>query len=136
LPYSLSRDDDRNRIVATGDGVFRADELIQILAGIRDSGAWTYGMLFDARRMTEATSVVDLNVDVRPVIDVTTTTDDQDGARGPLAIVVTSPVLYRMACAFATLSNWDRVQVFRDRSEAESWLADSGGSPEGRVSRR
>jgi hypothetical protein len=123
MPYSLSREDDRNRIVAVGDGVFDAGELIEVLAGIRDSGAWTYGMLFDARRMTEASPVVDLNVDVKPVLSLTASADRQDGARGPLAIVVTSPVLYRMACAFATLSKWDRVQVFRDRPEAEDWLA-------------
>ena len=120
MPFQVERDDAAKRIVAIGEGEFRPEDVIQVLNSLRDSVAWSYGMLFDGRRMTGTSTVAA----IKPISDLTAA-----DTRGPLAIVVTSPALYGMACAYATLSKWDRIQVFRERPEAERWLAAEMASP-------
>ncbi len=116
MPWTLARDETAKRIVAIGEGEFRAGEVIQVLAELRDAGAWTYGMLFDCRRMSGATTVAD----VKPINEVTASLDEP---RGPIAIIATDPHLYSMACAYAALPNSGTVAVFRSPTEADQWLA-------------
>ena len=120
MPWTVVRDDAARRIVATGNGRFRAEDTIEVLESLSQSGALTYGMLFDGRSMTGTPTVAD----VKPINDATTPRVDR--AVGPIAIVVTSPDLYRTACAYAVLarSRGGVVEVFRDLRAAEEWLAD------------
>jgi hypothetical protein len=120
MPWTLVIDDTARRVVATGDGEFRADDTIEVLSRCREAGALAYGLLFDARRMVGTPTVAD----VRPISDMTTPKADR--AVGPIAIVVTSATLYRTACAYAVLarSRGGLVEVFRDLGAAEEWLGD------------
>jgi hypothetical protein len=117
MAVKVTRDDAAKRIVAVGEGDFRAGEIIEVLTGLHESGAWTYGMLFDVRRMSGTTTTAD----IKPILDLTAPGGVADAGRGPIAIVATGP-LYGMACAYATLAKWERTQVFPDRAEAEQWL--------------
>ena len=117
MPFTVTRDDTTKRIVAVGEGEFRAAEVVEVLLGLLDSGAWGYGMLFDVRRMTGTTTTAE----IEPIVALTAPGAVTDGGRGPIAIVATGP-LYGMACAYATLAKWERTQVFPDRSEGEQWL--------------
>ena len=119
MPVKVTRDDAAKRIVAVGEGEFRADEIIEVLSDLHGSDAWAYGMLFDVRRMTGTTTTAE----IKPILELTAPGGIADAGRGPIAIVAIGP-LYGMACAYATLAKWERTQVFPDRSEAEQWLRD------------
>ena len=117
MPVRVTRDDEKKRIVAVGEGEFLAEEIIGVLEDLHGSDAWAYGMLFDVRRMTGTTTTAA----IKPILDLTAPGGVADAGRGPIAIVAAGP-LYGMACAYATLANWERTQVFPDRADAEQWL--------------
>src|SRR5690348_1202889 len=99
MPITLTRDDVGKRIVATGEGPFRTEEMVQLLDDLRTSGAWSYGVLLDLRRMVGGAALAEL----RSLRDITEPSGDE--WRGPIAIVATVGGLYAMACAYASLSN-------------------------------
>ena len=117
MAVKVARDDTTKRVVAVGEGEFRAKEIVEVMTGLQESGAWGYGIVFDVRRMSGTTTTAD----IKPILDLTAPGGVADAGRGPIAIVATGP-LYSMACAYATLAKWERTQVFSDRSEAEQWL--------------
>lgn len=117
MPVNVTRDDTSKRILAVGDGEFRAEDIVEVLTGLHESEAWSYGMLFDVRRMSGTTTTAA----IKPILELTAPGGVADAGRGPIAIVATGP-LYGMACAYASLAKWERTQVFPDRSEAEEWL--------------
>ncbi len=120
MPITLVRDDAARTAVATGEGAFRPDDIFNLLETLRHSGAWAYGVILDLRRMTGPTNVADL----KRIRDITSPISGPDDRRGPLAIVATVEGLYAMACAYAALSGHQgRVGVFRERVEADQWLA-------------
>ena len=119
MPFHLTTDDTAKRVIAVGEGEFLTEELLELLTRLRDSGAWSYGMVLDLRRMTGGTTVRDLTL-IKQIADPADRSSDR---RGPLAIVVASEALYVMARAYAALSRSSRVGVFRDLPEAEQWLA-------------
>jgi hypothetical protein len=120
MPIELVRDDAARRVFATGRGEFRPDDVIGVLASLRDSGAWTYAVLLDLRYMTGEPTIADL----RPIMSLTDPSGGSEQSRGPLAIVATNPVLYGVACAYAAKATPPgRAAVFRDRDEAVTWLA-------------
>ena len=119
MPIEISRDDDARRVIAVASGEFQADDFAKILAQLRSSGTWTYGVLLDVRRMTGTPAIAEL----RPIMNLTRTNENQEGPRGPVAIVAGGSVIYGMACAYAAMSEpKGRVEVFPDRPEAERWL--------------
>jgi hypothetical protein len=51
---------------------------------------------------------------------------EREELRGPIAIVVTDPTLYTMACTNRALGlSKMTIEVFRDFDEADAWLNDS-----------
>jgi hypothetical protein len=117
MPVRVTRDDAAKRILAIGEGEFRAEDIIDVLTDLRESGAWAYQIVFDVRRMSGTTTTAA----IKPILDLTAPGGVADAGRGPIAIVAAGR-LYAMACAYATLARWERTQVFPDRSEAEQWL--------------
>lgn len=117
MPINVTRDDTTKRILAVGEGEFRAEDIIGVLSDLYASGAWAYGMLFDVRRMSGTATTAQ----IKPILDLTAPGGIADAGRGPIAIVAAGP-LYGIACAYATLAKWERTQVFPDRSEADQWL--------------
>jgi hypothetical protein len=126
MPFQLARDDTAKRIVAIGEGEFRVEDAIEVLAKLAESDAWTYGVLLDARHMSGPLPVADL----KAVSTMTVPSGGRGERRGPVAIVATSPSLYAMACAYAALSKPGRIAVFRDRVEADQWLTRQMLSPD------
>jgi len=118
VPIKVTRDDTAKRILAVGEGEFHAEDIIETLSSLRDSGAWAYGMVFDVRRMSGTATTAQ----IKPILDLTAPGGVADAGRGPIAIVAAGP-LYAIACAYATLAKWERTQVFPDRAEADQWLA-------------
>ena len=125
MPIDVERDDRTKRITATGRGTFSPDEVITVLRDLRETNAWDYAVVLDLRFMTGEPAIRDLT-------SILQISQDQRGGsqdtRGLLAIVATNPALYGMACAYAALAKPPgRVSVFRDRPEAELWIASRTG---------
>jgi hypothetical protein len=116
LPISYSRDDAQRRIVAVGEGAFRAEDILGTLDRMRADGTWSYGILYDLRRSPTLSDLGRLRENVGQ--------PGPQGEHGPRAIVVSDPALYARMCAYKALGPPGRFDVFSNRAEAEAWLAE------------
>jgi hypothetical protein len=114
------RDDMQRRIVAIGAGLFSADDILGIFERMRAEGTWTYGALYDVRRMVGRPSLSDL----KRLRDGAGQLGPGGEQAGPMAVVavVATDQLYSRACAYAAMGPPGRFDVFADRGEAEAWL--------------
>jgi hypothetical protein len=120
MPYLYERDDIRRRVVVTVTGAFQGADVFDLFARQRGDGTWPYGLLYDTRVMTGHPTVDDLRQFMRQDAE----TEAEQRPRGPLAILATDTTIYAVACVYAALGGSKRkVQVFRDRAEADTWLA-------------
>jgi hypothetical protein len=124
MPISYQRDDARQRILAIGVGAFLADDVIGIFARMRSEGTWRYATVYDVRRMSGRPPISDL----RRILEAASQPGPDGQARGPMAVVVTDPTLYGLACAYASLGPPGAFEVFPDRTQAEDWLAQTSRS--------
>jgi hypothetical protein len=118
IPIRYELDDVHRRVTVTVKGPLQPDDMRGILARQWADLTWTYGMLYDLRGMTGEVTVTDLR-------QLMGEPDRQDeGLRGPVALLVTDQAVYRRLCTCAALgrSTTLTIAVFRDRSEAERWL--------------
>jgi len=120
MSITYERDDVRRRIVVTIVGAVSAAEARGVINRQIAEGAWTYGLLYDARLDTSQPSTAD----VRGIVEYAGRCIAQHGPRGPVAIVTTNPSNYGMARMYSTLGEPVRlsVEVFREIAEAEAWL--------------
>jgi CRP/FNR family transcriptional regulator, cyclic AMP receptor protein len=126
MPLVHRRDDINRRVVVTATGPFQAAHVIDFMEGQRADGTWTYGVLYDPRGMTGHATIDD----VRLVMTRRAHTDAEPRPRGPLAVLWTDANVYAIACLCATLGGTQRtVEVFRDRTEADTWLTAQGPEP-------
>jgi hypothetical protein len=131
MPFDYERDDARRRLLIAYHGEFLASEVLAILERIRVDGTWNYAVLYDVRDMTGNPTIEDLKQieDARDTIHRGTAR-----RRGPVAFLVTDPVMYGRACAYAALAqSVTAIEVFRSRDQADDWLAAQavaiGGQP-------
>jgi hypothetical protein len=119
-PLRYERDDARRRVVVTLEGVFQTSDMLTAIARQRAEDTWSYGMLYDLRRMTGHPSFADL----REMMEQAASRRPSEAPRGPVAILVTDPALYRAACTYAALGRSRlTIQVFRDFDDADRSLA-------------
>jgi hypothetical protein len=119
VPLLLERDDVQRRVVVTATGPFPTADVFDFLARQRDDGTWTYGLLYDVRGMTGHPTIEDLRV----IMTLHADSAAEQQPRGPLAFLSTDPSLYAIACIGAALGGTKRrVELFRDRDEADRWL--------------
>jgi hypothetical protein len=120
MPIHYERDDDRHRIVAVSIGTVTLDEALAVIDRQAAEGAWSYGVLYDARAGDASPSTEDLHQLVRHVGRLTT----EHGPRGRVALVVLDPALSKMARRYASLGELTALdaRVFTTIREAERWL--------------
>jgi hypothetical protein len=124
MSLEYERDDVKQRVVATENGPFQSADVFDFLQRQHDDGTWTYGLLFDSRGMTGHPTTEEL----RGFLTLERDTDSERQPRGPLALLSTDANLYATACMCAALGGTKRkVEVFRDRDEADAWLAAQTG---------
>ena len=116
------RDDARRLIVLTLDRDVDMNEVYEAFYRQRREDTWSYAVLVDMRRAVNTASLYDLRRFSRRATETGPPAED----RGPVAVVATHPVVYRLACTYAALSRRGRtLRVFRDKCEAMDWLASS-----------
>ena len=125
MPISYSRDDAQRRIVAIGEGAFRAEDVLGILDRMRADGILAYGTLYDLRRMSGNATLSDL----ARLMEGASQPGVSGESVGPTAVVLTDQRLYAKACAYKSLGPPGPFDVFSNRSEAEAWLAAQTTAP-------
>jgi hypothetical protein len=129
MPVHYERDDARRRIVATSVGrVTLADTLATIDRQAKE-GAWSYGVLYDARGAEDIPTQSDLKHLVLHIGKLTT----KYGPRGPVALVVLDRTLTTMARRYGKLAALTALDVraFTTMEEAERWLETKPSTTEG-----
>jgi hypothetical protein len=120
MPVRYERDDALRRVVVTVDGALRKSDMLTVIARQRAEDTWSYGTLFDLRRVTEHPTITDL----RELMDAASSRRQAAPPRGPVAILATDPVMYGIACTYAALGHAKlTIRVFRHVDEADRWLA-------------
>src|ERR1700736_4769361 len=116
---SYERDDAPRRVVVTMDGPFNL-AVFRAVSELHSPDTWTYGMLFDLRRMTGEPTIDEL----RQIMSESVARRPGTGARGPVAILATDPALYGRMCTYAALRRATlTIEVFRYLDRAEEWLS-------------
>jgi hypothetical protein len=120
MPIRYERDDVRRRVVVTVQGPYDLPDFLAVIDRQRGDEAWTYGLLYDLRGMTDEPTIADLRASMSYAAQTRR-------PRGPIAILATDPAVYGRACTYAALgrSTTLTIGVFRDRTEAEQWLTDT-----------
>jgi hypothetical protein len=120
MSIHYERDDARRRVVVTIQGTVEPDDALAIIERQRVDDAWSYGLLYDLRHMTERLPLAEL----RQMLSRGGASRPTERPRGPIAVVATDPIVYGMACSYAALGRGTlTIEVFRDWDEAEQWLA-------------
>ena len=119
MPIDYERDDVKRRVLITFQGEFQAPDVFAVIARYHAEDTWSYGLIWDTRRLTGTPTLADLRQFMRQ--------DAQDhpgaGRRGPIAILATNPLVYGLACSYAALGRSKMtIRVFRDVEEADTWL--------------
>jgi ribosomal protein L37AE/L43A len=120
-PIRYERDDASRRVVITITGPFNESEVRACVEQHRADGAWTYGVLYDLRRMTSEPTRETL-------AEFAALTKPRPGEtpRGPVAVITMNPRMYSLACLYAAMVGaHSTVSIFRDRDEADAWLNQS-----------
>ncbi len=120
MPFTYERDDARRRVVIAFHGPFQASDAFASIDRHRgEEGAGSYGVLYDLRGMTGHPDLSQL----RQFMSANSALSDE--RRGPIAIVATDQEQYEKACVYAALgrSQLFTIEIFRDRNDAEVWLA-------------
>jgi hypothetical protein len=120
MPFDFKRDDDRRRVTVTIWGSISTEQDLEIIARFRrEPELGRYGILYDAVGAIGTPTINDAKLYI-----------DQELAtlgsltRGPVAVLVSDPGIYNIACVYAALGHGTlNIQVFRNRDDAEHWLA-------------
>jgi hypothetical protein len=123
-PFSYERDDARRRIHVTAQRTLGRDEFATILARQVDEKTWSYGVLYDLRRMAAAAPPDDARVladqMIRALIEL--------GPRGPVAVVAWSLDVIHATEEYAGSARRAGLQmrVFSTIADADRWLDEQG----------
>jgi hypothetical protein len=122
VPVVYIRDDDSRRITVELAGDVSLEELIAVVDRQAVEGTWSYGLLYDARRVSTAAE----SREARRLVAHVATVAAVHGQRGPVAIVTDRPATYGIVRMYSMLSDGApqhlSVDVFRDPADAVRWL--------------
>ncbi|MBZ5633226.1 MAG: hypothetical protein LAO55_08860 [Acidobacteriia bacterium] len=120
MPFRYERDDVHHRIVITFEGAFQMSEALASIERCGAENTWSQAVLYDVRHLVGQPDMDEL----RQLLHADLSIPTGGQARGPLAVVASAPSLYTKACTFAALAQPKlKIRVFRDLSEADSWLS-------------
>ena len=122
MPIDYVRDDQTRRVTVALTGDVSLAELMHVVDRQAAEGTWTYGLLYDARRVLTPAESREARMLVAHVAKVAAV----HGQRGPVAIVTDRPATYGIVRMYSMLSDGApqhlTVDVFRDPADAERWL--------------
>jgi hypothetical protein len=120
MPYQYRRDDATHRVTITVTDPLTVPERIGAVEHQLADGAWSYGVLVDARSLAPFTPDRD---DMRAVVDRIAELVAAHGPRGPVVIVSTKPSVIGSGQLYNMLDKSDRsLEVFWDISDARRAL--------------
>jgi hypothetical protein len=123
MPITVERDPARRWLVVTATGEITIDDLLELLRTARapiELRMWP--MLFDATGATTSMTAEDID----RAVELVRTTIASTGPRGHVALVAddnssySALLMYEIRCAEIGVRF---IRVFRQRSDAERWLA-------------
>jgi hypothetical protein len=124
MPVRYERDDARRRVTVAIQGEFPSSEVLVVIERQYAEGTWGYGLLYDMRHMIGRPTVGELRAVMKQA------RSHPELTRGPVAFLITDPVLYASACTYAAMGQAKiRVSVFRELEEAERWLSEETSPP-------
>jgi hypothetical protein len=100
MPVQYERDDVRRRVVITVQGALQMSEMLTAIERQRTEDTWTYGALFDFRRVVGHPTVAEL----RDLMGQASGHPIAAGRPGPIALLATEVVLYNRLCMYAALT--------------------------------
>ncbi len=120
MPFEVRRDDIQKRVTVTIWGVLSTEQDLEILDRLRrENNIDGYGILYNVTAATGSPTFADARRFIGEELSIF-----GGIGRGPIAVLVRDPNIYRTACFYAALGRGKlNIQVFRDREEAEQWLA-------------
>jgi hypothetical protein len=121
MPFHAAADKDRRQIHVSTTGDLTADDIAAIL-NLRSGDRRSYSLLFDFSTGSRPASSGD---ELRGIAGRVTTLVQQDGPRGPTAIVAHDEASFGMARMYETLcelAGIPNVRVFRSVVAAQQWI--------------
>lgn len=125
--FHMFRDDARRRITVQLTGLIGFGESAAFIEQQLARGAWSYGVLYDARTATGIMAVDD----AAPLAAFVDDLNHPESRRGAIAVVTTHPDVYAFATAYQQRMQAVGVPmaVFTDIADAERWLDEHADGP-------
>ncbi len=119
MPITQVVDHNAQRVLITGTGVCRLEDVVALLTAVADAGAFAYTQRFDVRQVTSMPS----SEDTRRVVALVARLRAENG-HARTACITGSDVGFGMGRMYATLAaeTDPGFMVFRSIEEADAWL--------------
>ena len=121
MPFRVATDEDRRQIHAATTADLTAEDIAAVL-NLRSGDRRSYSLLFDFSTGTRPANTGD---ELRGIAGRLSTLVQQDGPRGPTAIVTHDEASFGMARMYETfceLAGIPNVRVFRTIVDAQHWI--------------
>ena len=130
MPIVYQRDDQRRLITVTMTEPCSVDDISSVIDRQAGEGTWEYGMLYDLRAMTDASTEAGLQQIAERV-----KVSGGERERGPMGIAIRAqPALFLLGMMFAKLvKGLATVEVLLTAGQIDAWLVRNafGGSSRG-----
>lgn len=127
MPVELESDDANRRCTIRLIGGVSLEEVLSARRRQAAAGRWAYASLVDTTASTRAPTTDELRA-LRATVELLSS---QHGPLGPVALIAPTNVGYGMGRMYEVLAQPFRFAVFRERIDAERWLAEpSPASPD------
>jgi hypothetical protein len=118
VTVTYDRDTAQRRIIITLAGAFELAAMLALVDRLAADGAWSYGLLYDARALTSAPTTSELQTIVDRVQVMAARRP-----RGPVAVVTPDASVSELAQLYASrLAGTVNIAVFRTLDEGRAWL--------------
>ena len=127
MPYTIDIDRWIPRVTVVGSDPVGLPDALALLGRQIADGAWAYGTLHDARRVTWVPTLDD----IRTIVAYVDTNARTLGPRGPVAFVAAPAAFFGMARMYSQIAGGSALQaeVFQDVTAAARWLDREAARP-------